>query len=230
MARRKASATPATRRKPRARSAPKTRRAAKPRRRQPAREETSGLVWIAGAISIGLLVAAVVWLASIEKPHPAPRAKTAPAPPLPASRPPRPHRDASTASGTPIEPPKVEHKYDFYDLLPKQRVEVPDDQYRGKDKRQPLLLPETRPRSASVPASGRFILQAGSFRRAKDANRRRAQLAMMGVESHIEKVRVNDGAWHRVKIGPFKSLDEANRLRTRLASEKIQTMLVNVGK
>lgn len=214
MARRKSSATSKSRRNTRARS-----------KRQPARQETSGWVWAIGGLSIGLLVAAIVWLATIEKPQAARQAKKPVA--APANRPRR--QPPSVTFQKPIEPPKVEHKYDFYDLLPKQRVEVPDDQYRGKDKRQPLLLPETKPHAASAP-SGRFILQAGSFRHAKDANRRRAQLAMMGVESHIEKVRVNDGAWHRVKIGPFKSLDEANRIRTRLLSEKIQTMLVNVGK
>ena len=175
----------------------------------------------------GLVIAAIVWLLTLEPPparHSAGhQAESTPAPrPMPPQPKPKPRRTV------PIEAPKVEHKYDFYELLPRQTVDVSHEPYRDKNKLQPLLQPEAPP--PRVVRGAKFIVQAGSFRHLSDADHRRAQLALLGVESRIEKVRVNDGVWHRVKIGPFKTLDDANRLRTRLLSEKIQTMLVNVGK
>ncbi len=225
MARRQASST----RKPKARQ-PATRR--KTSARKPAARKRSSRQkperqlplwgWVVAATALALVIAAIIWLLTLERPS-VHRPDTAQAsrsvPPRPKPKPVRP---------APIEVPKVEHKYDFYELLPKQTVDVSHEPYRDKNKLQPLLQPEAPP--PRMVRGARFIVQAGSFRRLSDADHRRAQLALLGVESHIEKVRVNDGVWHRVKIGPFKSLEEANRLRTRLLSEKIQTMLVNVGK
>ena len=122
--------------------------------------------------------------------------------------------------------PTVEAKYEFYKLLPNQTVDVPSGEYLDKQKSPIKVPPATQP---AISAEG-FTLQAGSFRRSSDADRRKAQLAMMGYEAKVEKVRVHDGSTHRVILGPFATADKANQIKTQLQKQKIQTMVVRAGK
>ncbi|HUO96702.1 MAG TPA: SPOR domain-containing protein, partial [Steroidobacteraceae bacterium] len=81
--------------------------------------------------------------------------------------------------------------------------------------------PETRP--------GTYVLQAGSYRNLADADRIRAQLALAGVESKVQKVTVDTDTWHRVRIGPITNLDELNRIRTRLKQADVDALVIRVG-
>ena len=97
--------------------------------------------------------------------------------------------------------------YAFYDMLPKFEVVVPE---KEKDVRPDIrAVPETR--------RGTYVLQAGSYKNFADADRVRAQLALQGVESKVQKVSVDNDTWHRIRIGPISKLDELNRLRDHLA-------------
>ena len=58
----------------------------------------------------------------------------------------------------------------------------------------------------SAPVSGGYWLQAGSFRQHEDADRRRAQLALLGFTSVIQRVAVDDQTWHRVRVGRYRIL------------------------
>lgn len=110
-------------------------------------------------------------------------------------------------------------KYDFYEMLPKFEVVVPE-----RDKVQPGGAP-----AAAVRVPGAYELQAGSYRNFKDADRMRAQLALQGIESRIERVAIDDDTWHRIRIGPISDLNELNRTRQKLQSADIDTILVRVG-
>ena len=46
------------------------------------------------------------------------------------------------------------------------------------------------------------MLQAGSYKNFADADRVRAQLALQGIESKVQKVTVDNDTWHRIRIGP----------------------------
>ena len=43
-----------------------------------------------------------------------------------------------------------------------------------------------------------YVLQAGSFRAIADADRRRGELALLGLESSIEQMKTDTGSWHPV--------------------------------
>ena len=73
------------------------------------------------------------------------------------------------------------------------------------------------------------MLQAGSYKNFGDADRVRAQLALAGVESKVQKVTVDTDTWHRVRIGPITNLDELNRIRTRLRQSDIDALVIRVG-
>jgi cell division protein FtsN len=109
--------------------------------------------------------------------------------------------------------------YDFYDRLPKFEVVVPE---KEKDVRPDLrAVPETR--------RGTYVLQAGSYKNFVDADRVRAQLALQGVESKVQKVSVDSDSWHRIRIGPISDLDQLNRLRTILRKADVDVLVIRVG-
>ena len=55
----------------------------------------------------------------------------------------------------------------------------------------------------------------------------KAQLALLGVEAVIQTTEVADkGMLHRVRVGPYRNLDEANRTRSLLGQNNIQVTLV----
>jgi cell division protein FtsN len=109
--------------------------------------------------------------------------------------------------------------YAFYDMLPKFEVVVPE-----KDK-------DVRPDTKSVPETrrGTYVLQAGSYKNFADADRVRAQLALQGVESKVQKVTVDNDTWHRIRIGPISKLDELNRLRQILRKADVDVLVIRVG-
>jgi cell division protein FtsN len=109
--------------------------------------------------------------------------------------------------------------YDFYNMLPKFEVVVPE---KEKDVKPDLrTAPETR--------RGTYVLQAGSYKTFGDADRVRAQLAMQGIESKVQKVSVDTDTWHRIRIGPIKNLDELNRMRQKLRQADIDALVIRVG-
>jgi cell division protein FtsN len=124
--------------------------------------------------------------------------------------------DAETGDTGTEEPGK---SYDFYDMLPKFEVVVPE-----KEK-------DVRPDTKSVPETrrGTYVLQAGSYKNFADADRVRAQLALQGVESKVQKVSVDNDTWHRIRIGPISSLDELNRLRQILRKADVDVLVIRVG-
>jgi cell division protein FtsN len=124
--------------------------------------------------------------------------------------------DAEPGDSSAEEPAK---SYDFYDMLPKFEVVVPE-----KDK-------EVRPDTKSVPETrrGTYVLQAGSYKNFADADRVRAQLALQGVESKVQKVSVDNDTWHRIRIGPISKLDELNRLRQILRKADVDVLVIRVG-
>jgi cell division protein FtsN len=109
--------------------------------------------------------------------------------------------------------------YDFYDRLPKFEVVVPE---KDKDVRPDLpAVPETR--------RGTYVLQAGSYKNFADADRVRAQLALQGIESKVQKVSVDTDTWHRIRIGPISNLDQLNRMRTILRKADVDVLVIRVG-
>jgi cell division protein FtsN len=124
--------------------------------------------------------------------------------------------DAEAGDSGSDEPAK---SYAFYDMLPKFEVVVPE-----KEK-------DVRPDTKSVPETrrGTYVLQAGSYKNFADADRVRAQLALQGIESKVQKVSVDNDTWHRIRIGPISKLDELNRLRQILRKADVDVLVIRVG-
>ena len=130
---------------------------------------------------------------------------------------------AMPASATPDPEPveEKEQRFTFYDLLPNAEFVVPE--------KAPTTTAETTQQPEAVVEPGTYVLQAGSFSTNTDADRRRAELALQGIESNIQRVTVNDREYHRVVIGPTDDLDELNLLRSRLRAAKIDVLRIRLS-
>lgn len=103
--------------------------------------------------------------------------------------------------------------YDFYTLLPAKQITIPEEELRSENER-----------SREPPPI--WMLQAGSFRTYSDADRLKAVLAFQGLESAIDTVSGSTGTWHRVRLGPYASRREVDRIRSKLARDNIEGLIL----
>jgi cell division protein FtsN len=104
-------------------------------------------------------------------------------------------------------------RFDFYKILPGTEEPATDQQVRDAQRR-------------AAPAET-FFLQAGAFQNAPDADQRKAQLALLGVEATVQTTVMPDKTvWHRVRVGPYAAIEEINRVRDVLKQGGIETTLI----
>ena len=102
----------------------------------------------------------------------------------------------------------------------------------SSDKEEHLVVPDVHDkagRTEPVDKPGTYFLQAGSFRSYGEADTLKARLALLGVESKIDTVTVNNSdTWHRVRVGPYQDLRKLNKIRTRLLNHNINAILLKI--
>ncbi len=111
----------------------------------------------------------------------------------------------------------AEGKYDFYQMLPKFEVVVPEKERGAR------VAP-----AALIDRPGVYFLQAGSYRDVAVADRIRAQLEKLGIEATVQRVAVDTDVWHRVRIGPIRDLTQLNRLRAQLRQSDLDALVIRV--
>ena len=186
----------------------KKRRSTRSRSTANKKQNYPGWLWMLFGLAIGLSVAFAIYVRDND-----------PVPPQAVAVPSAIDNNSESdipASATP-EPKVVEKekRFTFYDLLP-----AAENAPRAEEE-------DVEPEAVVEP--GVYVLQAGSFSTNTDADRRRAQLGMQGIESHIQRVSINDRSYHRVYVGPTDDLDELNLLRSRLRAAKIDVLRIRLS-
>ncbi len=176
-----------------------------------------GWVWFIAGVAVSGFVFFLVYLAGRED-------GSAPGTPAPAEdvRPSGGGEDVRDVRRPEADEDLAKPRYEFYKMLPEMEVEVPDE--------GPAPRPRAEPGEAAdgaAPAS-RYVLQAGSFRKLGDADRRKAELALQGFEATIQSVDVSGETWHRVRVGPFDGRRATSKARDRLLDNGIPSMIVRV--
>lgn len=149
--------------------------------------------------------------------------------PMPFSKTPTPAKagDKSTPGlpeGKAAKGDDAKPRFDFYRILPGQEEPVTDKQLKDAAKQPPSGLPGGAEASKDV-----YFIQAGAFQNPADADNRKAQLALLGLEASVEPTTVPEkGTWYRVRLGPFSRVEEINRVRAQLAQNGIDGSLVKV--
>jgi cell division protein FtsN len=74
-----------------------------------------------------------------------------------------------------------------------------------------------------------YYLQAGAFQTAADADNLKAKLALAGIEATIQTALLPDNkTWHRVRLGPFTSVEDVGKAKARLKENQIDGQLIKV--
>lgn len=188
----------------------------RPQSRQPA-QRTPGWVWLFCGLTVGLLFAIGVYI--YVKPVQQGNRQMArqPAPQQPSQR----HRATAKASPPASHglPPKEKPRFDFYDMLPKYQVVIPQEQYRTQQQKE----------SPKVTQPGQYVIQVGSFKDYSAANSVKAKLALIGLEANIQKAKLQSGqTWYRVRLGPEDSTHKVNAMLKRLKAHDIDSMVMKV--
>lgn len=176
-------------------------------------QEYPGWLWMMFGLALGLSVAFAVYVKD-RGPEPIVSA------PQPASLQGALDRNEQPVASEPEPEEQPEDpRFTFYDMLPNFEVIIPEE--------EPDVAVDTEPQAVMEP--GLYVLQAGSFSTYTDADRRRAELALHGIESNIQRVMIDDKTYHRVRIGPTDDLDELNLLRSRLRTAEIDVLRIRLG-
>tara|TARA_R110001599_G_scaffold8651_28_gene42413 strand:- start:33160 stop:33726 length:567 start_codon:yes stop_codon:yes gene_type:complete len=131
----------------------------------------------------------------------------------PGAQPAREPQEAAVAEA----PPKP--RFDFYTMLPEQTIDVEVEP--AEVAQQPDVAP---------PPAENYVLQAGSFRQREDADRRRAELLLLGLEPNVEESTGDNGRWFRVYLGPYTTHAQMSRARGLTAAQNIDTLLLKRGR
>lgn len=190
------------------------------RNKRPARHKggVPGWVWMLAGLSAGLAVAAFVYISR-------------PAQPLRGSAAQAPQRGegAREVERESVEiPPREKPRFTFYELLPSQEVLVPSQEAPKPGTSAPQPGSAT-PADRNAPAGEVYIIQVASYRSQDEAEQQKAMLALLGVESRIEKVTIdNRDTYYRVRVGPERDASRARALLAQLQANGVNGMLVKV--
>ena len=187
------------------------------KKRRPARrkkqQEYPGWVWMVFGLAIGLSVAFAVYVKDRE-----PALRAVGEKPEPASMQAAIDNNREKSAAEPEEE-VPQDRFDFYKLLPAFEMTV--------DSTEPAEDRDVEPQAIEEP--GLYMLQAGSFSTHNDADRRKAELALNGIEARVQRAKVNNRNYYRVYIGPINDLDELNMTRSRLRVANIDVMRIRLG-
>jgi cell division septation protein DedD len=170
----------------------------------------NGWVGLGVGLSLGLLVALGVHLHYTRQAQ----ANSAVPVPAPSAAPASAVATDDTIEGAPEASPATATDFGFYEMLPKQEVEVGSAPGMG-----------TRSARSPLP-TGDVVLQAGSFKQQGEAEKLIAKLAYLGIDARIQRAPVDDETWYRVRIGPIETVEELHDVQSKLREAEIAATAV----
>lgn len=190
-----------------------------PKTQKPAPKESSpgvpGWAWLLAGLVIGSFISFLVFLKTSVNTTPV-ITDTAPVAPT------------ETVKQIPEE---KEQRFKFYEILPNREVSVPVE--KSLEPRAPKNLPEENnqplQKAPVITKQDNYIyeLQAGSFIHFKDADKRKANLAFLGIQAKIHTAKSsNNRTLYRVRIGPYSNIKHVDDIEKILKQNNIQSLLV----
>lgn len=148
------------------------------------------------------------------KPEPKPRAE-------PRAETPRPTKPESKSE------PKPERKTELAHAKPEAKpaphvVEKVDEASRAKA----ILEGRVEPKPEAKKESGRFVVQVAALATQDKVDELQDKLRSAGIASFTQKVSTDAGSRTRIRVGPFSSREEADRVRAKLSKIGLAGTLV----
>lgn len=137
-------------------------------------------------------------------------------------------------------------QFDFYTILPEKEVVVPEHEIitrvREEQVTQSIQAVPTdttdvtttdsvdEPQITSpTKSSVTYMMQAGSFKNSADAEKMRMSLEAMGIDAKIERAKVGETIYHRIKAGPYTQMSSVSNIRARLKQNGIDVIVTETG-
>jgi cell division protein FtsN len=143
-------------------------------------------------------------------------------------------------------------QFQFYSLLPEREVMVSEDEVNRRAKASssvptsprpapgapvtspgaPVVAAGSPPAPAPAPAPATaeevLMLQVAAFKARADAEGLKAQLALKGMQAGIESANIKGEAYHRVRLGPYRSIEQLQAARSRLKGSGYDSVVVRL--
>lgn len=174
--------------------------------------QVPGWVWLFSGVVTGLFIAFLIHLAQLQQENP------------PEQRNPITEQQPEDSSSGEETGDSKGPEFDFYAVLPKMEMIVPEGEKGKSDDPDSSDKQDERP-DLSHRHDEHLLLQAGSFGKAEDADRRRAELTLEGYNVQIQQAEMDDGRrFHRVMVGPFDNINAMHEAQDKLANNGIDTL------
>lgn len=109
--------------------------------------------------------------------------------------------------------PNKDRGVTFYDWLPRYRIDPKGRVYQMDEPKEE--------------GSKQYLIQAGSFFTPDDAERRKAQIAFLGIESDVVVAKASGRKVFRVLIGPYLKMDEVRDTTSILQDNDIESFFTS---
>jgi cell division protein FtsN len=193
-------------------------------------------------LGIVISLAVALWLNRLSNPFVEKGKSVEPIPKMSPAQPPPPPDAAKAAEaaakggkGTAEKAPDKAAKsgerprFEFYQILPGEKD--------ATEKAAPKVPPPPPKAEPAKPGSSpgvpkphtgeTYWLQAGAFAEEKDADNLKAKIALTGLEASVRAVAIADkGTLYRVRLGPYQSLDDANRIKAALSQNGVGAAII----
>jgi cell division protein FtsN len=188
-------------------------------------------------LGIVISLAVALWLNRLANPFVEKGKPVEPLPKIGPAQPPPPAEAAKAAEQaakgkTPEKTGKERPRFEFYQILPGDKEVTERELKAAAPKAAPpattaAAKPGSSP-SSPKPHSGEiYWLQAGAFSDEKEADNLKAKIAFSGLEASVRPVSIADkGTLYRVRLGPYQSLEDANRIKTALSQNGVGVAII----
>jgi cell division protein FtsN len=128
-------------------------------------------------------------------------------------------------------------RFEFYQILPGDKDAGEKDAKAPPKAAAPAPPASTAAATPAKPGSSpatpkphggeTYWLQAGAFAEEKEADNLKARIAFTGLEATVRPVNIPErGTLYRVRLGPYQSLDDANRIKVALAQNGVGAAII----
>ncbi|SDH68463.1 SPOR domain-containing protein [Nitrosomonas sp. Nm132] len=115
-------------------------------------------------------------------------------------------------------------RFDFYNILPGIDEPLTEEPFDQVTQSTPTIINNANTTSD-------YFLQIGSYKNANEAERMKAELALLGMIASVQTTESSDrSTWYRVRIGPYSKIDEIDQMRASLQENGIEANFVKIPK
>jgi DedD protein len=112
-------------------------------------------------------------------------------------------------------------------VVPKAETKPEPAKVDTKPAAKPEVKPDAKP-SDSKDAGSRFVVQAGTFSDENKLREVRSKLEKAGISTYTQVIESKEGRRVRVRVGPFTSRDEADKVARKIKQLQLQPQVLTL--